>query len=113
MAIDWKAKASAAQAKIAAVGAPAKLRRANDAYDPDTDTLTDGADTFVACHAVLADQMITDDGGRKVVATTATLNRAPKTDDTLEVAGQSYRVAKTLTIAPGGVPLLWSVVLET
>lgn len=113
MAIDWKAKATAAQAKIADVGAPAKLRRANDAYDPDTDTLTDGADTFVACHAVLADQLITDDQGRRVVAMTATLNRAPTTGDTLEVAGLAYRIAKTLTIAPGGVPLLWSAILET
>jgi len=111
--VDWKAKAKAAQAKIAEVGAPAKISRDNNAYDPDTDTLTEGADTSIACHAVMADQEITDDDGRKVVATTATINRAIKTGDSIEVAGQTYRVAKALTIAPGGVPLLWSAVLET
>lgn len=113
MAIDWKAEAAAAQAGIAEAGAPAKLRRAGDSYDPDTDTVTEGGDTFVSCHAVLADQTITDDNGRRVQATIATLNRQPKTGDTLEVAGLSYQVIKTLTIAPGGVPLLWSAVLET
>lgn len=111
--IDWDEKARTAQAKVAAVGAPATLQRlATQVYDPDTDT-TVSTEGNVSCHAVLSTSTIAGDDGRLMVAMTATLNAEPKSTDTLVIGTTSYRVVKTLTIAPGGVPLLWSAVLET
>lgn len=112
--IGWDAEAKRAQDGIREVGAVTAISRGSGTgYNEETDSY-EAADGFNgSCHAVLSTQTITDDSGRMVQAVIATCTAEIKSGDTLTIAGQEYRVSKALTIAPGGVPLLWSAVLET
>ncbi len=110
--IDWDGKRRTIAAKIEAVGSPATLNRVTSAYDGRLDETVEIVEA-IPCFALMSVETSTDDEGRLVSTQVATITEAPATGDDLVIAGKSYVVNKAIAVAPGGVPILWSAVIET
>lgn len=111
--IDWNAKRAKIAAKMAEAGTPATISRPGGTYDPRTDKRTDGPDASKTCFAFLSTQETTDNEGRVVTYDVLTLTEASEVGDTIRVGATTYTVSKAITIAPGGVPILFSAIVNT
>ena len=109
--IDWEAKRKKIAAKIAEKGGAAVLVRTTTAYDKRADKTTTST-VNVPCFCFIGNEEGTDDQGRAVLYSVATLTEEPKSNDKLLVGTQAYLIAKTVTVAPAGVPILWTAILS-
>lgn len=111
--IDWAAKRVRIRDKLAEVGSPATIIRPGGTYDKRTDKLTAAADASVPCFAVLSTETATDDQGRLVTYQVLTLTEESHVNDKIVVGDLTYTVSKAITIAPGGVPIMFSAIVNT
>lgn len=110
--IDWKAKRAQIAAKIKEKGGAATIMRTTSVYDKRTDK-TVVTSTSIPCFAFLGNEEATDEQGRLVNHLIATLTEEAKSEDKVIFGGKNYEVAKSVVYAPGGVPILFSAVLNT
>jgi len=109
---DWSAKRAQIAAKIAEQGGPATIMRTTSVYDKRADKTVETA-TAIPCFAFLGNEEATDEQGRLINHLIATLTEEAKSEDKVIFGGQTYTVAKSVVIAPAGVPILFSAVLNT
>lgn len=111
--IDWAEKRATITAKLADKGTPATITRPGGGYDKRTDKRTTGAGTVTPCFAILSTETTSDDQGRLITYDVLTLTEESHVGDTITVGTTTYTVSKAITIAPGGVPIMFSAIVNT
>lgn len=110
--MDWAAERAEIAADFAEDATPSTLKRATNTYDMRTDT-TVTATVDVPCYVIISDEEVSDDQGRLVTYKVATMTEEPQLNDELHILGSVYKVTNAMAIAPGGVPILFSAVLNS
>ena len=109
--IDWASERASIAKDFAEDGTPSTLKRTTSTYNKRTDRTTKTV-VNAPCYVIISDEEIADDQGRLVTYTIATMTEEPHLNDELVILDKSYVITKAMAIAPGGVPILFSAVLN-